>query len=291
MHPWRVCNQPIQLHCTRGPTLLQASPHPTHQGKRQLKPAWGWTWEGCNEWEHQWQRICCWDIICLTKCSLFSLPVMISTDPPCCCYLYNFRPYAYSKDGILSVSCWGVCAFIFAVFGVCCEIVDVQMDAKTYLILSMWYSDDYWCYVVNSCCVPLIFNKSWRSPPFFPYFSSCVIIDFSVCVTPYSWPSLIEHLQIPSTFNFKKWGTFQLFANMRINIAICKDTLIWFQHSNHILFWGGIYLRKSWQQQQNKKYPCQWPNGPVAVCLFLWCLVSGVESSYLGQKKKHPMTL
>lgn len=39
---WRVCDKLIQLHSTWRPTLLQAPPHSTYQGKRQLQPARGW---------------------------------------------------------------------------------------------------------------------------------------------------------------------------------------------------------------------------------------------------------
>lgn len=42
VQPWRVCDKLIQLHSAWRPTLLQAPPHSTHQGKRQLQPARGW---------------------------------------------------------------------------------------------------------------------------------------------------------------------------------------------------------------------------------------------------------
>lgn len=102
---------------------------------------------------------------------------------------------------------------------------------------------------VNFCCVPLIFNKSWRSP-LFSYFSFLCYYLISVymkIVTPYcpqTWLNICES-QVSTTFNFKWWGTIQLFANMRINIAIRKDTLIWFHHPTHFLFWGDIYHSKT----------------------------------------------
>lgn len=37
--PWRVYDQPVELYCARGTTLLQAPPRPTYQGKGQLEPA------------------------------------------------------------------------------------------------------------------------------------------------------------------------------------------------------------------------------------------------------------
>lgn len=159
MLPWRVCNQPIKLYSTRGATLLQISPHSTHQGKRKLKPAWGRTWEGCNEWEIQWQGSCCWDMICLTSTSgflflfFFTFPSCVSIRPP-------IRAIGVSILGLmlrlqtdfLIFFCWSVrLHLLFS--GVCCKkIVDAQMDAKTYSILSMWYSEQ----VLMFCCELLI---------------------------------------------------------------------------------------------------------------------------------------
>lgn len=60
VHIWRLYHKPIQLHCTWGKTLLQAPPHPTGQGERQLQPARGRP----REWNRAcFHGNCCWILI------------------------------------------------------------------------------------------------------------------------------------------------------------------------------------------------------------------------------------
>ena len=97
MHSWRVCNQPIQLHCAWGKALLQAPPYPTVQGERKLQPTWEWTWEGCA-WDSNPHRSCCW---IMNSCFLFF------------CYAaavsFWFCPIIEKGFFIVWLKCWRCC--------------------------------------------------------------------------------------------------------------------------------------------------------------------------------------
>ena len=120
MQPWRMCDQPIQLHCTRGQTLLQTPPHPTDKRERQLKPARRRPWEGSCKWESR-VMICRWSrhSSYLSFSPLFSLVVF------CCLFWWSMMVYFFpavrrvyiseTDSWILRVS--NICVIILVVCG------------------------------------------------------------------------------------------------------------------------------------------------------------------------------